>query len=233
MRCSWLALAIALAIGCDGDGDGRDGGGSDMDGSTLRRDGQVVREDGSDPRRDAGCVPTFPQVCDDRIDQNCDRMDESCGDHDGDNVMICGSRDVDPSECDCDDTRDDVYPPRGASEGGNETCDGADNDCNGRIDEAAACCAGCAGLDDPLRGDICLESGACACTTNAGMAVCGAGLRCCEAGCVDTETSFDNCGSCGAQCTNQADRCTSGDCRCGANPVCDFINECVDGSCGG
>ena len=175
-------------------------------------------------------MPTI-EICGDRIDQNCDGRDTSCGDTDGDGVMACRAGD-DLTMCDCDDSRTDVRPPfgGGAVGGAPEVCDGVDNDCNGRIDEASECCAACSGMAE--RADVCTTDGMCDCSTMAGVGVCTAGQNCCEAGCVNLQNDIDNCGFCGAQCTNSTDRCVAGDCRCGDGPGCDAGRVCTNGTCG-
>src|SRR5439155_1003916 len=135
-----------------------------------RRAARVGRVDGGDAGHSTdaggttlpdGRVCTF-EICGDHIDQNCDGHDEACGDNDHDGVQACcpnpgtATCPYNPV-CDCDDTQMPVYPPIGTLPGGVELCDGLDNNCNGRVDESAACCAGCAGMGD--RGDICLDDG--------------------------------------------------------------------------
>lgn len=225
-------FVLAFGAGCDdGTGPGTDGGGG--------MDGTVTPPDGSPPPRDGGdgggagadgdvCVPTI-EICGDRIDQNCDGRDTSCGDGDGDGIEACRAGD-DLTMCDCDDSRADVRPPFGTVPGGAELCDGVDNDCNGRIDEAAECCAGCAGID-PSRADICNTEGVCVCTTGSGTGPCPEGQTCCSSGCVDAQTDFNNCGFCNTMCTPSADRCVAGVCRCGTGPVCDLDYLCSGGSC--
>jgi len=176
------------------------------------------------------CVPQI-EICGDRMDQNCDGMETPCGDTDRDGIDACRTGD-DLTRCDCDDSTSAVRPPFGALPGAVELCDGLDNDCNGRIDESAACCTGCASLGTERgRADLCTLEGACDCSTAAGVEPCGAGQTCCGGGCVDTRSDVMNCGACGAACTEQADRCTASNCACGSGPVCDFINVCTGGSC--
>ncbi len=227
-----LVVAAAVALGC-GDDDVGDGGGRDM--ATGDGGGRDMATTGDGGGRDmattgdGGCVPTI-ELCGDRMDQNCDGRDQSCGDNDSDGIEACRTGD-DLTMCDCDDTRADVRPPFGSVAGAPELCDGVDNNCNGRVDEASACCAGCADID-PTRADICLEgSGACDCSTEPGEGPCASGQTCCANGCTDTETDFDNCGRCNSMCTNQADRCTAGDCACGSTPPCSFDRMCSAGSC--
>ncbi len=228
------ALALALGAGCGGDDDGTggrtDGGGGGTDGFVPGTDGFVPGTDsGALPD---GCVPRI-EICGDRMDQNCDGRDQSCGDNDGDGIMACRDGD-DLTMCDCDDSRTDVRPPFGTGvPGAPEICDGRDNDCNGRVDESAECCAGCASLDVKSRADLCLEDGSCDCTTEAGVGPCPSGQTCCGGGCTDIDTDFDNCGFCGTVCTTSADRCVAGMCACGTGPVCDLDYPCTGGSCGG
>ncbi|NOY93020.1 MAG: hypothetical protein GXP55_17690 [Deltaproteobacteria bacterium] len=235
-----VALSAALSLGACGGGGGSttDGGGSrdsaarppDSGGG---RDSAISPGDGggrdsATPPGDSGggCVPTV-EICGDRIDQNCDGRDTGCGDADGDHFDACTVADQmsgDLSACDCDDDHATAYP------GHPEECDGIDNDCNGRIDEAAACCAGCAGM--ALRGDICATDGSCACSTAPGMGVCAVGQTCCSGGCTDITTDITNCGYCGTACTTSSDTCSGGECRCGTGPVCSYTYACTGGSCG-
>jgi Notch-like protein len=182
------------------------------------------------------CIPAVPsyEICGDRIDQNCDRHDESCGDNDGDMTSACMPGEDPLGGCDCDDERADVRPTRGAVRGAPELCDGIDNDCNGRIDEAAQCCAGCESLgsERSARADVCTEAGECDCAGEPGTGACAAGMQCCSGGCVDLDSDMDNCGICGAACTISSDSCTSGECRCGTDLPCVLDAACTAGSCG-
>lgn len=221
-----LTLALLSCVACGDDDRPAGDAGPRVDGGG--RDGAIPGVDGA-PGGD-GCVPRV-EICGDRMDQNCDGRDTSCGDSDGDGVMACRAGD-DLTMCDCDDARTDVRPPFGTVPGAEERCDGLDNDCNGRVDESAACCAGCSSLDDRKRADICLEDGTCDCSTADGVGPCPSGQTCCAVGCTDTNTDFDNCGFCNTQCTTSADRCTAGVCHCGTGPVCDLDYPCTSGSCG-
>ena len=101
-------------------------------------------------------------------DMQCVPADGWCSDcHDEDGDGHLGGPDC-PEGPDCDDTRNDVY--RGAP----ESCDGADNDCDGATDE-----------DFELRGDP-QHCGACgrACTYEHGVPGCVQG-ECSLAGCED------------------------------------------------
>jgi len=232
-----VAICAALSLSACGDDSGGTDGGGGRDSATPPGDsggrdsatppGDGGGRDSATPPGDGGaCVPTV-EICGDRMDQNCDGRDTGCGDGDGDRFNACTLGDVDAGtlgSCDCDDDHDTAYP------GHPEICDGIDNDCNGRVDEAAACCAGCAGM--ATRGDICALDGSCACSTAPGMALCGAGQTCCSAGCTDITTDKNNCGFCGTACTMSSDSCNAGSCACGTGPVCEFINVCRSGACG-
>ena len=238
-KLHWLVMAALLvsAAGC-GDDDGR---GDDEDsgpGVDAGMDAGFIRPDGSPPIPDTGprvdgCVPAMPpiEICGDFMDQNCDGRETSCGDSDGDMVEACRAGE-DLTMCDCDDSNPNVRPARGGLPGAPEACDTLDNDCNGYPDDAAACCPGCASIHpDRYRADRCLPDGACDCTTVEGIGPCDPGMHCCNSGCADIQNDFMNCGTCNAQCTEQADRCVAGGCRCGDGPPCDFINRCVSGAC--
>ncbi len=181
------------------------------------------------------CEPADPpyEICGDRIDQNCDMRDESCGDTDRDAIQACMTGQDPLSGCDCDDERADVRPPVGAVAGAPELCDGIDNDCNGRIDEAAECCPACMalGADGAARADSCTPSGECDCSSEPGVGPCGPGLHCCSSGCVDVTTDVDHCGFCEAPCTQEADRCVASACMCGSMPPCDLNGTCNAGMC--
>ena len=232
-----LGLPAALSlVACGGGGSSSDGG-TGHDSSTPPTDGSTGTDAAmftdSGARIDTGtrpdsgaCVPGV-EICGDRMDQDCDGHDTGCGDNDMDRFDACTVADQmsgDLSGCDCDDAHDTAYP------GHPELCDDLDNDCNGRIDEAAACCAGCAGMSG--RGDICATDGSCACSTAPGMALCGSGQTCCSSGCTDINSDKNNCGYCGTECTSSSDTCNAGSCGCGTGPVCDFVYICTAGACG-
>ncbi|UJR78695.1 MopE-related protein [Sandaracinus amylolyticus] len=224
LRSYVCALLLVASAACGGDDDD-DGVVPGADGSTPGGlDGSMVRTDGG-----GGCVPAI-EICGDRMDQNCDGRDTSCGDTDGDGIEACRAGD-DLTRCDCDDGRTDVRPPFGSLAGAPELCDDRDNDCDGRVDESAQCCEGCASLDDRARADVCTEDGSCDCSTAPGVAPCAAGQTCCAGGCVDLQSDMENCGYCGTTCTQSADRCTAGECHCGTGPVCDLDYVCTGGSC--
>lgn len=181
------------------------------------------------------CVPATPpyEICGDRIDQNCDGRDHSCGDNDRDGTQACRpGQDPSSESCDCDDERADVRPRVGSIAGAIETCDGIDNDCNGRIDESSACCAACEVLGAARdRADVCTIDGLCDCTTDPADGPCAEGRTCCAAGCVDTRTDLMNCGFCAAACLASADHCENGECRCGSTVPCASVLVCNGGTC--
>ena len=225
-----LLLALAGCGDDDGVGPGGDAGWPAGSDAGPRPDGAPPLMDAG--RRDSGgvCVPSV-EICGDRMDQNCDGHDTSCGDTDMDGVQACRAGD-DLTRGDCDDSTMAVRPPVGTVAGAPEICDGLDNDCNTRIDESAMCCEGCASLGaDRIRADICTTDGVCDCSTEPGTEPCPVGRTCCTSGCVDTATDIMNCGFCGAMCTNQSDGCTASNCSCGGGPPCDKARMCSGGAC--
>ena len=201
VRSYAVVLSLAL-LGCD-PGSGADSGtpGPGMDGAPPpRTDGSLPPgADSTVPPGTDACVPQV-EICGDRIDQNCDGRDTSCGDSDMDNVEACREGD-DLTMCDCDDSRSDVRPPFMGLPGAPELCDGVDNDCNGRVDEHAECCDGCSAVTPRSRADVCTEAGECDCSTEAGTGPCPSGQTCCSAGCVDVQTDVAHCGFCEAMCS--------------------------------
>ncbi len=142
-------------------------------------------------------------------------------DGDGHPPEVCGGGD-------CDDTDADNFL------GNAESCDGADNDCDGAVDEDATC-------PEPMQE---CRSGACQCRAE----------YACGDVCVDRLTSVEHCGECGNACAANGS-CEAGQCECPDNTVlcsdtyrcadlqadeqdcgecgntCPLGGECVDGSC--
>ena len=226
--------ALAIFAGC-GDDDARVDVGPGIDSGPVTCETDSDCDTYCNPGSLLCCVPTATgfEICGDGIDQNCDRRDSSCGDNDNDGVQACRpGEDPTGGVCDCDDERADVRPPFGDIAGAPELCDGIDNDCNGRADESAECCEGCASLgDERTRADLCTVAGECVCSTDSGTEPCAAGQTCCGLGCTDIQTDATNCGFCGAVCTGSSDSCVAGSCQCGDGMPCDLNYECLDGVC--
>jgi hypothetical protein len=111
-------------------------------------------------------------------------------------------------------------------------CNGGACQCNGVICSAGdVCCAsGCANLDnDPANcgacGTRCSANQTCgrdatgtiSCLCNG--VTCAVGESCCGTSCVDTNTSFNNCGACGHSC-KQGEQCLGGACSCNGAGGC-------------
>ncbi len=84
-----------------------------------------------------------------------------------------------------------------------DACDGTDNDCDGQLDEDAACAAG----------QVC-DSGACICPAE----------NVCSSGCTNKKTDPFNCGTCDNVC-EAGHSCVEGECKC-AGLVCG--GTCID-----
>ncbi len=86
-----------------------------------------------------------------------------------------------------------------------ETCNGEDNDCDGRPDEAdpdAVTSCNVGEPDDAPKADSCL-SGRCACGSRP---ACGRNQGCCDGICTDLTNSERHCGACGVQCRGTCSR---------------------------
>jgi hypothetical protein len=92
-----------------------------------------------------------------------------------------------------------------------EVCNGADDDCDGAIDN---------GFDFQTDLNHC---GACGIK-------CAAGMRCCEGACVNTQDDGNYCGSCGNRCS-PGNECCNGVCRNVLSDVqhCDTCNNACPG----
>ena len=137
----YFGLIPFLLLACsDGDKDSTDDGDVVVDSDG---DGFAAADDCDDNNADIN--PEAAETCD-GMDNNCDGViDEGVlttyyADADGDGY---GHPDITTESCsaiagfvedntDCDDSSADAYP------GGEETCDGLDNDCNGEVDETGA-----------------------------------------------------------------------------------------------
>ncbi len=92
---------------------------------------------------EAGIYPGAEEVCDDGLDSDClGDLEETEVDSDGDGLSECGG--------DCDDSDPAVFP------GADEICNGADDDCDGSVDEDGdgdgwTLCAGDCDDSDPER----------------------------------------------------------------------------------
>ncbi len=103
----------------DSDGDGHGAGAAVND---CESPGTGYSESGDDcDDTDPAVHPYANEECTDTADLNCDGSFGSA-DADADGIVACE---------DCDDTNSTVFP------GGTEVCDGADNDCDGSVDDDA------------------------------------------------------------------------------------------------
>lgn len=120
--------------------------------------------------------------------------------------------------------------------GGNCRHDPADGaSCPGGV-----CCGGTCLADDPSscgacgvacgEGEVCSD-GRCTCGGLSGGpgggAVCaGARPGCCAGTCVDLDSDYLNCGTCGLRCGDQYGDCIGSSCGCGTDPRCTGVVQC-------
>ncbi|RMF24286.1 MAG: hypothetical protein D6760_03645 [Deltaproteobacteria bacterium] len=101
-----------------------------------------------------------------------------------------------------------------------ETCDGADNDCDGTVDEG-----GNALCDDhnPCTADTCNGSGGCAHLDAQNLSCCGAGQVCWSGAC--TPAPAETCDGADNDCDGTIDE--------GGNALCDDHDSCTIDTCNG
>ena len=155
--------ATEACDGVDNDCDGKvDEGFPDLDADGIADCTDIDTDGDGDPDL-TDCQPTngavyagATEVCD-GLDNNCNgQVDEGFADTDQDGLANCidpdDDNDGDPDETDCAPTNPEMYT------GGIESCDGLDNNCNGKIDEGYPDSDGdqeadCYDLDDDNDGD--------------------------------------------------------------------------------
>lgn len=118
------------------------------------------------------------------------------GDADGFPPIVCGGGD-------CDDSTAAIAPDAP------EQCDGADRDCDARIDEDYADGEG-ASVSSCENGYVC---DAASCTCPAPLVECPGRFSGEEDGCADFQTDEDHCGACHQRCPDDA-TCVAGECVC-------------------
>ncbi|MCB9555345.1 MAG: hypothetical protein H6707_04525 [Deltaproteobacteria bacterium] len=214
------AIATDASLGDVGNGDGAllsDGNGQDIQTTVVDSDGDGHCAPGTvDPR----CLSD--KDCDDNDDKRHPGAVETCAD-----IGIDNDCDGDDQEVDADgDEKDDRGETCSTSLPGicqagktgceanqlsclsdyrlgqiSETCNGEDDDCNGKTDDGQLC----------SNGNSCQGLSGCQCN---GQAACIGSTSCCPSGCADTETSTENCGGCGVGC-GASETCGAGKCECG------------------
>ncbi len=119
-----------------------------------------------------------------------------------------------------------------------ETCGGEDLNCDGVRPGA---CGGCTGTcDECYTASACNPDGTFECVQVEAGTGCSTGV-CCNGACVDTSTSLDHCGGCGAPCTGECvggtcDRppptCTVDACNAGRPPTSPRADGCASTTLG-
>jgi hypothetical protein len=106
-----------------------------------------------------------------------------------------------------------------------ESCNGKDDDCDGKIDDGQLC----------ANGNTCLGAQGCGCGLLG--APCGGSKHCCGGSCLETSSNLANCGACGASC-GAGESCAGGRCQCGSQlgsvgggAACSGGTSCVGGAC--
>jgi cysteine-rich repeat protein len=109
------------------------------------------------------CVDPADLDCDDSDDCTADSCDAAVGcvnalvDGDGDGYSAASCTTAGLMGGDCDDARSDVYP------GATELCDGADNDCNGMVDDGTSDVTCLRDQDGDGYGDATMSMSGCSC----------------------------------------------------------------------
>ncbi|MCC7535721.1 MAG: hypothetical protein IT379_05885, partial [Deltaproteobacteria bacterium] len=84
--------------------------------------------------------PAADDLCENRVDENCDGGDSACADVDGDSFTACRPDAPAGTVCDCDDSNASVFPgaPDPCSNGVDEDCRDGDAMCDGDMDNYPA-----------------------------------------------------------------------------------------------
>jgi Putative metal-binding motif len=137
------------------------------------------------------CVAGVCQVCEGEredcngVDDDCDGTIDEGHDQDGDGFSWCGGGV--PELADCVPNDPEIYPSATAAVVAVEACDGKDNDCDGRVDEAEGCevATGCAETGCPAGLSCDMETDRCIALRPVG-AGCASDAECDRGFCTDT-----------------------------------------------